>query len=54
MELSKLKDIIDTTEAVEKLMMLGEKVFRNNDDAVCAITYFIERAYILGKQNASK
>ena len=54
MNIEKLKEIINSTEVVEELMMLGEKVFKKNDDAVCAVTYFIERAYIMGKQNKVK
>ena len=54
MNIQKLKEIIDSTEVVEELMMLGEKVFKKNDDAVCAVAYFIERAYIMGKRNKVK
>ena len=49
-----LKETIDSARVVEELMMLGEKVFKKNDDAVCAVTYFVERAYMMGKQNKSK
>ena len=51
MDMDKLKETIDSTRVVEELMMLGEKVFRKNEDAVCAVTYFIERAYKMGKHN---
>ena len=54
MDIVKLKEMIESTEVVEELMMLGEKVFKKNEDAVCAITYFIERAYMMGKQNKVK
>ena len=51
MNIDVLKKRIETTETVEKLMRIGEKIFLKNDDAVCAVTYLIERAYILGKEN---
>ena len=54
MNVEKLKNSIDTIESVEKLMKIGEKIFNKNDEAVCAVTYLIERAYILGKQNKEK
>ena len=54
MDIDKLKKNIETTKTVEKLMRIGEKIFIKNDDAVCAVTYLIERAYILGKQNNEK
>ena len=52
--MEKMKKTIDSIEVVEELMLLGEKVFKNSDDAICVITYFIERAYIMGKQNKVK
>jgi len=54
MNMEKLKNNIETIENVKKLMILGEKVFKKSDEAVCAITYLIERAYLLGKQNKVK
>ena len=54
MSIEKLKETIDSARVVEELMMLGEKIFKKNDDAVCAVTYFIERAYLIGKQNKVK
>ena len=54
MNIDKLKEMINSTDVVEDLMMLGEKVFKKNDDAVCAVTYFIERAYMMGKKNKVK
>ena len=50
MNIENLKEKIETTENVIKLMKIGEKIFEKSDDAVCAITYLIERAYILGKK----
>jgi len=54
MEIEKVKETIETTETVGKLWKIGEKIFSKNDNAVCAVTYLIERAYILGKQDAEK
>jgi len=54
MEIKKLKKTIETTETVEMLWKIGEKIFAKNDNAVCAVTYLIERAYILGKQDTKK
>ena len=54
MEIEELKKTIETAETVEKLWKIGEKVFGKNDNAVCAVTYLIERAYILGKQDTEK
>jgi len=54
MDITKLKKTIETTDTVQKLWKIGEKIFGKNDDAVCAVTYLIERAYILGKQDAEK
>ena len=54
MNMEKIKNNIETIESVKKLMMLGEKAFKKSDEAVCAVTYLIERAYILGIQNKTK
>ena len=54
MNVEKLKEKIETTETIIKLMKIGEKIFEKSDDAVCAITYLIERAYTLGKENKEK
>jgi len=54
MEIEKLKETIETTKTVGKLWKIGEKLFGKNEDAVCAVTYLIERAYILGKQDMGK
>jgi len=54
MDIEKLKEKIETTGNVLKLMKIGEKIFEKSDDAVCAVTYLIERAYILGKQDNEK
>ena len=54
MNIEELKEKIETTGTVLKLMKIGEKLFEKSDDAVCAVTYLIERAYILGKENKAK
>ena len=54
MNIEKLKENIEAIESVEKLMLLGEKIFNKSDEAVCAVTYLIERAYMLGKQKKTK
>ncbi|MCL2175107.1 MAG: hypothetical protein FWB73_03585 [Treponema sp.] len=54
MDITKLKKTIETTDTIQKLWKIGEKIFGKNDDAVCAVTYLIERAYILGKQDTEK
>jgi len=51
MDNNKLKINIENASTVEKLWKIGEKIFGKSDDAVCAVTYLIERAYILGKQD---
>jgi len=54
MDIEKLKVTIDKTETVENLWKIGEKIFAKNDNAVCAVTYLIERAYALGKKEIEK
>jgi len=54
MDIKKVKEKIETTETVTKLMKIGEKIFEKSDDAVCAVTYLIERAYTLGKEEKVK
>jgi len=54
MDIEKIKKTIETTKTVENLWKIGEKIFGKNDNAVCAVTYLIERAYILGNQDKEK
>ncbi|MDR0501914.1 MAG: hypothetical protein LBH16_01190 [Treponema sp.] len=54
MDIEKIKKTIETTKTVENLWKIGEKIFVKNDNAVCAVTYLIERAYMLGKQDNEK
>ena len=44
-----VKKKIGDTEVIEELMILGEKIFKKNDDAICIVTYLIEKAYMMGK-----
>jgi hypothetical protein len=54
MDIEKLKVTIDKTETVENLWKIGEKIFAKNDNAVCVVTYLIERAYALGMKEIEK
>ena len=49
MNIDPTKKKIDEARVVEELMMLGEKIFAKNEDAVCLVTYLIEKAYLMGK-----
>ena len=51
MDLDLIKKKIGEVNVVEELMMLGEKIFKKNEDAVCVVTYLIEKAYLMGKAN---
>ena len=52
MNLSKLKEIIDSAEVVEELIILSKKVFCiSGDDAKEAIELFIAKSYLMGKRN---
>ena len=54
MDIKNIENNVETIKSIKKLMLLGEKVFKKSDEAVCAVTYLIERAYMLGKQNQVK
>jgi len=54
MDIEKLKTTIETTKTIDKLWKIGEKIFAKNDNAICVVTYLIERAYVLGKQDTGK
>jgi len=54
MDIKKIKTTIETTKTVENLWKIGEKIFAKNDNAICVVTYLIERAYVLGKQDTGK
>ena len=54
MKLDLAKKRIDDAKVIEELMMLGEKIFKKNDDAVCVVTYLIEKAYVMGKNYAKR
>ena len=48
------KKKINDTKVIEELMILGEKIFKKNEDAVCIVTYLLEKAYIMGKEYEKK
>ena len=54
MDIGKIKKTIEASKTVENLWKIGEKIFAKNDDAVCTVTYLIDRAYMLGKQDKDK
>ena len=54
MNLDFVKKKINETKVIEELMILGEKIFKKNDDAVCIVTYLLEKAYVMGKNYAKK
>jgi len=55
MNMEKLKEKINSTEVVEELIILSEKVFgKNNDEVKKVIEMFISRSYLMGKHNAVK
>ena len=49
MNLDIVKKKINDAEVIEELMLLGEKIFKKNDDAVCIVTYLLEKAYMVGR-----
>jgi len=55
MNFDKLKERIGSTEVVEELLILSEKVFgKNSDDVKKVVEMFISKSYIMGKHNATK
>ncbi|GBU28158.1 hypothetical protein R84B8_01716 [Treponema sp. R8-4-B8] len=55
MNLEKLKEKIDSTEIVEELAVLSNKVFnKSSDDAKKVIEMFITKSYLMGKKNMIK
>jgi hypothetical protein len=55
MDLGKLKEKVDTTEKVEELIGLSQKVFGNSSDEVKnVVEVFITRSYLMGKRNMVK
>ena len=55
MNLDKLKEKIDSTEIVEELMALSNKIFgKSSDDVKKVAEMIITRAYLMGKRNMVK
>ena len=55
MNLEKFKEKVDSAEVVEELVVLSEKVFgKCNDDVKIVVAMFIEKSYLMGKQNQIK
>ena len=52
MNLEKLKEKVDSTEVVEELLVLSQKVFdKCNDDVKNVVEMFITKSYLMGKKN---
>jgi hypothetical protein len=55
MNLDKLKENVFSTEKVEELIILSQKVFsKSSDDVKKVVEMFITRSYSMGKQNMVK
>jgi ribosomal protein S25 len=55
MNWEKLKENIDSTEIVEELVALSQKVFdKSTDDVKKVVEMFITRSYLMGKRNMVK
>jgi len=55
MNLEKFKENVDSAEIVEELIVLSRKVFgKCNDDVKNVVEIFIEKSYLMGKQNQIK
>jgi len=55
MDFDKLKEKIDSTDIVEELVILSDKVFnKSSDEAKKVIEMFIAKSYLLGKKNMIK
>jgi hypothetical protein len=55
MNLDKLKENVFSTEKVEELIILSQKVFsKSSDDVKKVVEMFITRSYSMGKQNMMK
>ena len=55
MNMEKLKERMDSSEKVEELLILSQKVFgKNSDEINNIIEMFITKSYLMGKQNAVK
>jgi hypothetical protein len=55
MDLEKYKEKIYSSEVIEELIDLSNKVFeKSSDDAKQIIEMFVSQAYLMGKRNAVK
>jgi hypothetical protein len=55
MDLEKYKEKIYSSEVIEELIDLSNKVFdKSSDDAKKIIEMFVTQAYLMGKRNAVK
>jgi len=55
MNFDKLNEKLDSSEVVEELIILSQKVFdKNSDDVKKVVELFITKSYLMGKQNAIK
>jgi len=55
MDLGKLKEKVDSTDVVEELIGLSQKVFGScNDDVKNVVEMFITKSYLMGKKNQVK
>jgi hypothetical protein len=55
MNLEKLNEKIDSSELVEELIILSQKVFeKSSDDVKKVIEKFITKSYLMGKKNMIK
>jgi hypothetical protein len=53
--MEKLKESINSTEVVEELIVLSQKVFgKSSDDIKNVIEMFITKSYLMGKKNTVK
>ena len=55
MNWDKLKENINSTDVVEELIILSEKVFgKSSDDVKKVVEMFISKSYLMGKKNLVK
>jgi len=55
MNLDKLKEKINSTDVVEELIILSQKVFdKSSDDVKKVIEMMITKSYLMGKKNMVK
>ena len=55
MDLDKYKEKIDSSEVIEELIDLSNKIFeKSSDDAKQIVEMLITQSYLMGKRNAVK